>query len=164
MTSESELKKSEVAIIGAGLVGSLLAINLAKRGFKADVYERRADMRKEKMSAGRSINLAISTRGLKALHQAGLDSAILEQAVPMRGRMMHSKSGELTYQPYGKSDDEFINSISRASLNKLLMTEAESTGSVRFIFQQSATGLDIEHNEIAFIVPMSGALIKYKPT
>lgn len=144
-------KEAEIAIVGAGLVGSLLAILMAKRGFKIDVYERRVDMRKEKISAGRSINLAISTRGLKAMSLAGLDDDVLLQAVPMRGRMMHSKAGELTYQPYGKSDDEYINSISRASLNQMLMTKAEATGSVRFHFQQKADGLDIPTNAVAFV-------------
>lgn len=143
------VKKAEVAIVGAGLVGSLLAIFMAKRGFKIDVYERRGDMRKEAVAAGRSINLAISTRGLKALHAGGLDQEILEQAVPMKGRMMHAKTGELTFQAYGK-DDEFINSISRANLNKLLMTKAESTGAVKFHFQQKAVGLDVDLNNVKF--------------
>ncbi len=160
--ADEDLKRSEIAVIGAGLVGSLLAIFLAKRGFKIDVYERRPDMRKEQISAGRSINLAISTRGLKALHQAGLDNEILAQAVPMRGRMMHSKTGELTYQAYGKSDDEFINSISRGSLNKLLMTKAEATGAVRFFFEQKAMGLDVEHNHVSFVDELSEPHHSYK--
>jgi len=152
MAEEKDFQKeAEIAIVGAGLVGSLLAIFMAKRGFKIDVYERRVDMRKEQISAGRSINLAISTRGLKAMHLAGLDDDVLAQAVPMRGRMMHSKTGELTYQPYGKSDDEYINSISRASLNQLLMTKAEATGAVNFHFEQKANGLDIASNSVLFV-------------
>src|ERR1700733_11809966 len=117
-----------IAVIGAGLVGSLLALFLAKRGFKVDVFERRPDMRSEKVGAGRSINLAVSTRGITAFSRAGLSDSILAQAVPMFGRMMHSKTGELTFQRYGKDDSECINSISRASLNKFLMTKAEETG------------------------------------
>jgi kynurenine 3-monooxygenase len=152
MAEENDFQReAEIAIVGAGLVGSLLAIFMAKRGFKIDVYERRVDMRKEQISAGRSINLAISTRGLKAMHLAGLDDDVLSQAVPMRGRMMHSKTGELTYQPYGKSDDEYINSISRASLNQLLMTKAEATGAVHFHFEQKANGLDIASNSVLFV-------------
>ncbi len=152
MAEENDFQReAEIAIVGAGLVGSLLAIFMAKRGFKIDVYERRVDMRKEQISAGRSINLAISTRGLKAMHLAGLDDDVLAQAVPMRGRMMHSKTGELTYQPYGKSDDEYINSISRASLNQLLMTKAEATGAVHFHFEQKANGLDIASNSVLFV-------------
>lgn len=147
---------SEIALVGAGLVGSLMAIFLAKRGFSVDVFERRPDMRKEKISAGRSINLAISTRGIKALLQAGLDEIILEQAVPMRGRMMHSKTGELTFQPYSKNENEYINSISRASLNKVLMSKAEETGKVRFFFQQKASGIDFDSNIAEFVDEVSG--------
>lgn len=133
-----------IALVGAGLVGSLLAIFLARRGLNVEIFERRPDMRKEKISAGRSINLAISTRGIKALRELGLDSLVLSQAVPMRGRMMHSVSGELTFQPYGMNDSECINSISRATLNKLLMTEAEKTGKVQIEFNKEVLGTEFE--------------------
>jgi len=83
--------ESGIAVVGAGLVGSLLALLLAKRGFKVDVFERRPDMRREKVAAGRSINLAVSTRGITAFKRAGLSENVLAQAVPMYGRMMHSK-------------------------------------------------------------------------
>jgi kynurenine 3-monooxygenase len=137
-------RKTNIAVVGAGLVGSLLAIILAKRKFAVDVFERRADMRKETISAGRSINLAVSTRGIHALRKAGLDEAVLQRAVPMRGRMIHAVDGQLTYQPYGKDDSEYINSISRADLNKALMTCAEETGLVDIYFNQKCTGMDIE--------------------
>jgi kynurenine 3-monooxygenase len=135
-------QESGIAVVGAGLVGSLLALLLAKRGFKVDVFERRADMRSEKVAAGRSINLAVSTRGITAFRRAGLSENILAQAVPMYGRMMHSKAGDLTFQRYGKDDSECINSISRATLNKLLMTRAEETGKVKIHFQEKALGMD----------------------
>jgi kynurenine 3-monooxygenase len=123
-------------VIGAGPVGSLLALFLARRGHDVQVFERRPDMRTVTIGAGRSINLAVSTRGLYALHQVGLDAEVLRQAVPMRGRMIHGADGDLHFLRYGRDDTEFINSMSRAELNKLLMSEAEGTGRVRIEFQQ----------------------------
>src|SRR5574343_1916547 len=93
--------KEKIAIIGGGLSGSLLAICLAKRGFQVEVYERRGDIRKGQAEAGRSINLALSTRGIEALKKVGLAEKVLQDAIPMTGRMMHSVKGELQYQPYG---------------------------------------------------------------
>ena len=118
--------KPEAAVIGAGLVGSLLSIFLARRGHRVTLYERRGDMRRESIAAGRSINLAISTRGLHALKLVGLEREVLKRATPMRGRMMHSPKGELTFQRYGRDDSEDINSISRGDLNKTLMTAADT--------------------------------------
>ena len=126
----------DLVIIGAGPVGSLLALTLARRGLTADVYERRPDMRRVDISAGRSINLAVSTRGLHALHQVGLDDDVLREAVPMRGRMTHALDGKLALLPYGRSEGEFINSMSRGGLNKLLMTRAEESGRVRIHFEK----------------------------
>jgi kynurenine 3-monooxygenase len=129
-----------LTVIGAGPVGSLLALFLARRGHDVQVFERRPDMRKVAIGAGRSINLAVSTRGLHALHQVGLDAEVLRQAIPMRGRMVHGGSGELHFLRYGRDDSEFINSMSRGELNKLLMTEAERTGRVRIHFEQRLVG------------------------
>lgn len=147
MSGETESSKT-IALVGAGLVGSLLAIFLARRGYFVDLFERRPDMRVEQISAGRSINLAISTRGINALARLGIDDEILSQAVPMRGRMMHSAQGELTFQPYGMNDKQCINSISRATLNKALMTHAEKTGKVRIFFNQRVTGVDFSTGEL----------------
>ena len=119
-------ESKKITLIGAGLNGPLLAILLAQRGFAVEIYERRPDMRNVRVSAGRSINLAISTRGIHALQQAGLWEQMRGIIIPMRGRMMHSPAGELTFQPYGKDEREVINSISRAELNIALMNAAIS--------------------------------------
>src|SRR6266700_424525 len=113
-----------ISLIGAGLNGPLLALGLVKRGFRVDIYERRPDMRRVKISAGRSINLALSTRGIHALRAAGIWGEMQKIIIPMRGRMMHAVSGELTFMPYGKDATEVINSISRAELNIALMNAA----------------------------------------
>jgi kynurenine 3-monooxygenase len=131
---------ADVAVVGAGPVGSLLALTLARRGLTVDLYERRPDMRRVEAGAGRSINLAVSTRGLHALHQVGLDEDVLREAVPMRGRMTHALDGTLALLPYGRSAFEYINSMSRGGLNKLLMTKAEETGRVRILFDMRLIG------------------------
>ncbi|MSP92798.1 MAG: FAD-dependent monooxygenase [Myxococcales bacterium] len=123
-----------IIVVGAGPVGALLALTLAQRGYEVDAYERRADMRRGDVGAGRSINLAVSARGLHALAAVGLDADTLRQSVAMRGRMVHAADGYLTFLRYGRDDTECIHSMSRAGLNKLLMTAAEATGKVRFHF------------------------------
>ena len=154
MSSQSNAGKYpenvQIALVGAGLVGSLAAIYLAQKGFEVDVFERRPDMRNEEIEAGRSINLNISCRGIEALKRVGIEESIMREVIPMKGRMMHSREGELTYQPYGKDDSEFGNSISRSGLNKLLMSEAEATGKVRFHFNLRAIQADFENNIIVF--------------
>lgn len=97
-----------IALIGAGLVGSLQSIYLAQKGYKVTVFERRPDMRKQSLSAGKSINLALSDRGWRALEGVGIDSEIRKMAIPMYGRMMHSKDGNLTFLQYGKRNKLFI--------------------------------------------------------
>jgi kynurenine 3-monooxygenase len=136
-----------VTLIGAGLNAPLLATSLAERGFHVEIYERRPDMRRVLMNAGRSINLALSTRGIHALAEAGLWNAMSQITIPMKGRMMHSVSGELTFQPYGKDDAEVIYSISRAALNIALMNAAEAKG-VSIHFQQRCLGFDMKTGTI----------------
>jgi len=136
-------KAETISLIGAGLNGPLLALGLVKRGFNVDIYERRPDMRRVRMSAGRSINLALSTRGIHALSEAGLWNEMRKIVIPMKGRMMHSATSELTFQPYGKDETEVINSISRAELNIALMNAAEEQG-VKIHFQQRCTGIDLK--------------------
>jgi kynurenine 3-monooxygenase len=133
----------KITLIGAGLNGPLLAILLAQRGFAVEVYERRPDMRRVRMSAGRSINLALSTRGIHALQQARLWERMRSITIPMKGRMMHSIAGGLTFQPYGKSDMEVINSISRAELNIALIDAAEGCGA-KIHFNTRCTGYDLK--------------------
>ncbi|HZY78668.1 MAG TPA: NAD(P)/FAD-dependent oxidoreductase [Cyclobacteriaceae bacterium] len=137
-----------VSIVGAGLVGSLLAIYLAKRKYKVTLFERRGDMRKANVDRGRSINLALSTRGLVALEEVGLAEIIRRSAIPMKGRMMHDVSGNLSFLPYGK-EGQFINSISRGDLNVLLMNAAENVG-VTIRFDHKCSHIDLEKNNIAF--------------
>ncbi|HEY3616874.1 MAG TPA: NAD(P)/FAD-dependent oxidoreductase [Candidatus Sulfotelmatobacter sp.] len=136
-------KAETVSLIGAGLNGPLLALGLVKRGFHVEIYERRPDMRRVRISAGRSINLALSTRGIHALTQAGLWDEMRKIIIPMKGRMMHSVKSELTFQPYGKDDAEVIHSICRAELNVALMNAAEQKGA-RIHFQQRCTGIDLK--------------------
>ncbi len=130
-----------ITLVGAGLTGPLLAISLAQRGFPVQIFERRPDMRLTRASAGRSINLAVSTRGIHALREAGLWDQMSRIIIPMKGRMMHSLAGELTFQPYGKNDTEVINSISRADLNVALMNAAEAQG-VTIHFNERCIGMD----------------------
>src|SRR5512138_226712 len=118
--------KSKITLVGSGLTGPLLAVELLRRGFEVELYERRADMRRVHVSAGRSINLALSTRGIHALREAGLWKEVQDIIIPMRGRMMHSVAGELTFMPYGKDETEVINSISRAGLNIALLNATEA--------------------------------------
>jgi kynurenine 3-monooxygenase len=141
---------SSVTIIGAGLAGSLLAIYLAKRGMTVDVYEARGDMRKEAADAGRSINLALSDRGIAALRGVGMDEYMLAEAVPMYGRMIHSVSADTKLLPYSGRQGEFINSVSRAGLNIALMNEAEKYENVCFHFNERCVDLDFESGRAMF--------------
>ncbi len=138
--------KQKILLVGAGLAGSLLAVYLAKRGYAVEVFERRPDMRRENISAGRSINLALSTRGIYALREVGLDDAIMQLAIPMRGRMMHGVDGSLTFQPYGKDESEVIYSVSRGELNIRMMDLAEASPGVHISFQQRCDGMDFTSN------------------
>lgn len=136
-----------VSIIGAGLVGSLWALYMAKRGYRVDVYERRPDMRKLDLDGGRSINLAMSDRGLKALAGVGLEEEVRKMAIPMLGRMIHHMDGSTQLQPYGLKG-QYINSISRAGLNSLLMDKAEEQGDVRFHFNHRCEEVDLDAKEV----------------
>jgi kynurenine 3-monooxygenase len=136
-------KPETISLIGAGLNGPLLALGLVQRGFRVEIFERRPDMRRERISAGRSINLALSTRGIHALTAARLWNELRKIVVPMKGRMMHSAASELTFQPYGKNEAEVIHSISRAELNMALMNAAEGQG-VRIFFQRRCAGIDLK--------------------
>lgn len=140
--------KKDITIIGAGLVGSLLSIYLSRRGYKVRIYERRADMRKEKMSAGRSINLALSDRGLLALEKVGLADEVKKISIPMHGRYIHNLDGSTAFQPYGK-EGQYINSVSRGTLNMKLIDLAEQHG-VQIFFNEKCTTLDWDKDVLEF--------------
>ncbi len=149
------MRVKRATIIGAGLVGSLWALFMAKRGYEVNVYERRADMRKQEMVAGRSINLALSDRGLRALRTLGLEPRIREMAIPMHGRLVHMPNGNSGLQPYGEHG-QYINSISRGGLNALLMDEAEQHPNVTFHFNTRSIEIDQQKNEVLLEDTLTG--------
>ena len=144
------MSKANFTLIGAGLTGPLLATYLAQRGHSVEIYERRPDMRKESISAGRSINLALSARGNHALKEVGLYDKIKPNTIPMKGRMIHDLDGITHLQPYGQKDNEVIFSVSRAQLNMELMTWAEETGNVTIRFNHQLISADLEQNKLMF--------------
>jgi len=154
------MEKKNTVVIGAGLVGSLLSIYLSKRGYKVSVYERRGDMRKEKLSAGRSINLALSDRGIKALEEVGLMDEIRKICIPMHGRFMHNADGTSAYQAYGK-EGQYINSVSRGDLNCKLMDLAEAHG-VHILFNEKCNSINWAENKIEFEKTSSPEIQKVK--
>src|SRR5574343_51298 len=114
----------QATIIGSGLVGSLWAIYLNKAGYKVSIFERRPDMRKNPISAGKSINLAVSYRGWKALDAVGVGDIIRKSAIPMYGRVVHQLDGSTSFHPYG-INNQAIYSVSRGEINARLMDAAE---------------------------------------
>ncbi len=152
------MSHTKITIIGSGLVGSLLSIYLAKRGFKIQVYERRQDARKTNIYAGRSINLALSDRGWRALEKTGISKEVLKIAIPMFGRQLHAVNGEQTFQNYGKKE-QAIFSVSRGTLNMKLLDLADAYDNVDLFFEHRVTNVDInnasctvEHNDSKFEV------------
>jgi len=141
--------QKNITVVGAGLVGSLVSIYLAKRGYKVDVYERRPDMRKADIVAGRSINLALSDRGWRGLEGVGIADEIKKIAIPMYGRSIHMKDGSSTYQAYGK-DNQAIYSVSRGGINMRLMDLAEQQPNVTLHFEERCDKLDRKSNELSF--------------
>ena len=131
-------------LIGSGLAGGLLAAYLGRRGHEVDLYERRTDPREGNIVGGRSINLAISTRGIHALKQIGIADEALRSAIPMRGRMIHDKSGALHFAPYDVDPKKCINSIGRAALNSTVIQAAQRYSNVSVNFNHECTGVDIE--------------------
>lgn len=155
------IKMERVIVIGAGLVGSLQAVLLAKKGYQVDVYDRRGDIREVDFIGGRSINLALSTRGWKALEIAGVAEDIKEVAIPMSGRKMHDLEGNITYQPYGK-DGEAIYSVSRGELNRKLILKADEYDNVNLHFNKRCVDLDLNQTEVAFQDTTSGEVTLVK--
>ena len=131
-------------LIGSGLAGGLLAAYLGRRGYAVDLYERRADPREGNIIGGRSINLALSTRGIHALEQLNIADEVLQHAIPMRGRMIHDKSGNLHFAPYDVDPNKHINSIGRAALNTTVIEAAQRYPNVRVHFNHRCTVVDLD--------------------
>lgn len=141
----------KITILGAGLVGALLGLQLAQLGYKVAVYEKRHDPRSTQHYAGRSINLALSKRGLKALEAVGLADGIKEAVIPMHGRVVHLADGSINFQAYGK-EGQYINSVSRSGLNMLLIEAAEKAG-VEFFFSHKCEEVNVAEKVLVFQNP-----------
>lgn len=141
-------RKKSIAVVGAGLVGTLISIYLRRRGYAVSLFERRGDMRRQEVGGGRSINLALSNRGIKALNEVGLADVIRANAIPMHGRMVHALDGQLNLLPYGK-EGQFINSISRSGLNMVLLDEAEKLG-VDIHFDSTIESIDLVNTRLVY--------------
>jgi kynurenine 3-monooxygenase len=146
----SAVADRRVAVIGAGLVGSLLACYLGRRGYQVDVYERRPDPRSASVERGRSINLALSERGLDALRRIDLVDTVMAPALPMHGRMIHALDGTTTFQSYSAAGNRAINSIGRAALNETLIDAAEATAGVVLHFDTRLASYDLTANALTF--------------
>jgi len=139
-----------IDIIGAGLTGPLMAIYLARKGYKVRLHEGRDDMRKASVAAGRSINLALTARGMMALDEVGLKDAVMQLCIPMTGRMVHDAQGNTVLQPYGQKAEEVIYAVSRARLNMLLLDAATAAGNVEIFFNRRCRSYDIDNDTLIF--------------
>src|SRR5438034_3819125 len=135
---------AKFVLVGSGLAGGLLAAYLGRRGYDVDLYERRADPREGNIVGGRSINLAISTRGIHALERIGIAKEALRHAIPMRGRMIHDRSGALHFTPYDVDPQKCINSIGRAALNTTVIQAAQRYPNVHVHFDHKCTAVDLD--------------------
>lgn len=151
----------EVTIVGAGLVGSLWAVYMSRAGYKVTIFELRDDIRKADISAGKSINLALSNRGWKALDTVGVGDEIRKIAIPMTGRVMHDLEGDLTYQPYGK-EGEAIYSVSRGDINAKMMDIAEQQGKATIYYNHQCTKVDLQTATAWFVNRLTGETIEKK--
>ncbi len=139
----------KIVIVGAGLVGSLQAVLMAQKGYQVEIYESRPDLRNVELKGGKSINLALSNRGWKALEMAGMADDVNDVCIPMYGRRMHAIDNTLSYQPYGK-ENEAIYSVSRGDLNKKMLLKASEYENVKFFFNYRCRDLDIKTNTLTF--------------
>lgn len=162
MNTETETNTKQpdetITLIGAGLVGSLLAVLLARKGYKVEIYERRQDMRKQDISAGRSINLALANRGIFPLVKAGLMDKVAPILTTMKGRMVHDLSGKENFQSYGQKPQEVIYSVSRGKLNKICMDAAEATGLVKIYFEQKCESVNFENSTLQLKNEINGEI------
>ena len=143
-------KQEHILIIGAGLCGSLLALRMAQRGYKITLMEKRPDLREVHQDAGRSINLALSDRGLKGIRLVGLEDRVRDLCIPMNGRMLHDKDSNTLFSPYSGREDEFINSISRTDLNMMLLNAADEHNTLHIQFNQGCTDVDLKNATATF--------------
>ena len=145
---------TKFTLIGSGLAGGLLAAYLGRRGYEVDLYERRADPREGNMVGGRSINLALSTRGIHALEQLGIADEVLKHAIPMRGRMIHpAGAGQAPiFIPYDRDPKNYINSIGRAALNTTVIEAAQRYPNVRVHFNHRCTDVDLDSATAQLVV------------
>ena len=146
------MKRGNIAIAGAGLCGTLMAIRLAEYGYQVDLYERRPDLRKTDISAGRSINLALSDRGLNALDMIGLKAKVSEEIIPMHGRMIHPSDGENAMYSYSGRPGQYINSVSRGGLNMTLLDKAEQSDNINLLFEANVRSVDIKASTLTVII------------
>ena len=139
-----------LSVVGAGLAGSLLSLFLARRGFPITLYDRRPDPRTAQSRGGRSINLALAARGIRALERAGAMEAIRPLLISMRGRLLHDRSGNLELQPYGRTEQEVIYSVDRAALNCALLDEVTRHPRVEVKFEHACVGADLDADTLSF--------------
>lgn len=137
-----------ITLVGAGLAGCLLAIYLAKRGFQVDIYERRRDIRRTKISGGRSINLTLATKGIQALKEVGLYDKVMRLTVPLKGRIIHAIDGSRTFQAYGQKETDVLYALLRTHLSIALLNEVDEFEAVRIYFNQRCTGIDFDKREL----------------
>jgi kynurenine 3-monooxygenase len=152
----------DITVLGAGLVGSLLSVMLGRRGYRVQLIEKRPDLRKVKWEDGRTINLALSERGWRALDKVGIVGDVKQLAIPMYGRMMHDEKGKLTFQPYGK-EGQSIYSVSRSLLNERLMNLAEEEGKVEMFFEQKCMQVDLDKPAIHLTHVVTGEQTSINP-
>jgi len=151
---------SNITIVGSGLAGTLMACYLGRAGFAVDLYEKRPDPRTHGADGGRSINLALSVRGIHALREVGVADEVLRDALAMPGRMIHDPAGQLRFQPYGKDPTKAIHSVSRNGLNVTLINAAERCPGVRVFFAHKCTGIDLDTTTLALLDESTGASLQ----
>lgn len=149
-------REKKIVLVGGGLVGSLLSVVLGRRGYRVTVFEKRPDMRRKEVAAGRSINLALAERGINALKMAKLFDEVEPLLIPMRGRMLHPLGEKQEFSPYGQRPHEVIHSVSRGLLNQVMLTAAEDAEEVFVEFQHECTGVDLDRREIDLLDHQSG--------
>jgi kynurenine 3-monooxygenase len=151
---------SKITIVGSGLAGTLMACYLGRAGFAVDLYEKRPDPRRHEADGGRSINLALSVRGIHALREVGVADEVLRDAIAMPGRMIHDPAGHLRFQPYGKDPTKAIHSVSRNGLNITLVNAAERCPAVRVFFAHKCSGIDLDTTTLALLDESTAAALQ----